>query len=108
LNEALWAYRVLQHCGIKVTPFELVYGQEAVLPIELNLHAGRVEYQDILSTVEYMDAMMDNVDDVAESRFKALRAMEKEKLKVAKAYNKRVRENSFQVDELVWKTILPL
>jgi hypothetical protein len=55
-----------------------------------------------------MDAMMDNVDDVAESRFKALRAMEKEKLKVAKAYNKRVRENSFQVDELVWKTILPL
>jgi hypothetical protein len=31
-----------------------------------------------------------------------------EKLKVARAYNKRVKEKLFQVGELVWKTILPL
>jgi hypothetical protein len=29
-------------------------------------------------------------------------------LKVAKAYNKRVKEKSFQMGDLVWKTILPL
>jgi hypothetical protein len=27
---------------------------------------------------------------------------------VAKAYNKKVRPKSFQVGELVWKTVLPL
>jgi hypothetical protein len=29
-------------------------------------------------------------------------------MRVAKAYNKRVRGKSFQIGELVWKTILPL
>jgi IS30 family transposase len=28
LNEALWAYRVSKHGAVKVTPFQLVYGQE--------------------------------------------------------------------------------
>ena len=37
LSEALWAHRVSRHGATKVTPFELVYGQEAVLPIEVNL-----------------------------------------------------------------------
>jgi hypothetical protein len=36
LSEALWAYRVSQHGAIKVTPFELVYGQEAMFPILYN------------------------------------------------------------------------
>jgi hypothetical protein len=37
-----------------------------------------------------------------------LEEIEKEMLKIAKAYNKRVVEKSFQVGDLVWKTILPL
>ena len=37
----------------------------------------------------------------------ALKEIEKDKLRVARAYNK-VRAKSFQVGELVWKTILPL
>jgi hypothetical protein len=52
--------------------------------------------------------MMDKVDEDPESRLKALEEIEKEKVKIAKAYNKRVVEKSFQVGDLVWKTILPL
>jgi hypothetical protein len=52
--------------------------------------------------------MMDKIDDVHESRFKALEEIEKVKIKIAKAYNKHVMEKSFQVGDLVWKTILPL
>jgi hypothetical protein len=37
-----------------------------------------------------------------------LEKIEKEKIKNAKAYNKRVMEKSFQVGDLVWKMILPL
>jgi hypothetical protein len=37
-----------------------------------------------------------------------LEEIEKEKVKIAKAYNKRVAEKSFQVGDLVWKMILPL
>jgi hypothetical protein len=38
--------------------------------------------------------MMDKIDDVHESQFKALEEIEKEKIKIAKAYNKRVMEKS--------------
>jgi hypothetical protein len=37
-----------------------------------------------------------------------LEEIEKEKVKIANAYNKRVVEKSFQVGDLVWKMILPL
>jgi transposase InsO family protein len=37
LSEALWAHRISRHGATNVTLFELVYGQEAVLPVEVNL-----------------------------------------------------------------------
>jgi hypothetical protein len=37
-----------------------------------------------------------------------LEEIEKEKIKIAKAYNKCVMEKSFHVGDLVWKMILPL
>ena len=45
--------------------------------------------------------MMDNIDEVSDKRLQALREMEKDKLRVARAYNKKVRSKSFQVGELV-------
>ena len=42
LSEALWAHRISRHSVTKVPPFELVYGQEAILPIEVNLDAYRL------------------------------------------------------------------
>jgi hypothetical protein len=42
LSEALWAHRVSKLGATKVTPYELVYGQDAVLPVEVNLQASRV------------------------------------------------------------------
>jgi hypothetical protein len=39
LSEALWAHHISKHSAMKVTPFELVYGQEVILPIEVNLDA---------------------------------------------------------------------
>jgi hypothetical protein len=100
LNEALWAYSV-KAWAIKVSPFELVYGQEAILPLELSVQTCRVVHQDDPSKEEYKGLMMDKIDDLPESHFAALREIEKEKLKVAKAYNQKVREKSFQVGELV-------
>jgi hypothetical protein len=104
----LWAHRTSRHRATKVTPFELVYGQEAVLPIEMSLQNLRITGQDYLSAKEYTELMIDKVDEAPESRLKALDQIEKEKVKIAKAYNKRVVEKLFQVGDLVWKTILSL
>ena len=85
-----------------------MYGQEAVLPVEVNLDAYRLAKQNELSAVDYYNSMMDNIDDVTDKRMKALKEIEKNKLRVARAYNKKVKYKSFQVGDLVWKTILPL
>ena len=52
--------------------------------------------------------MMDNIHEVANKRMKALKEIEKDKFRVARAYNKKVKDKSFQVGDIFWKTILPL
>jgi hypothetical protein len=101
LSEALWAHRTSRHRATKVTLFELVYGQEVVLPAEVSLQNLRITGQDYLSAKEYTELMMDKVDEALESQLKALEEIEKEKVKIAKAYNERVMEKSFQVGDLV-------
>jgi hypothetical protein len=108
LNEALWAHHISRHDITKVTPFELVYGHEAMLPIEVNLDAYRLAKQNDLTTIMYHDLMMDNIDEVTDVRLKVLKEIEKDKARVAKVYNKKVKSKSFQVGELVWKTTLPI
>jgi hypothetical protein len=92
----------------KGNPIWLVYGQEAVQPMEIGLQSLRVTRQDYVSAREYTELMMDKVDEASKSRLKALEEIEKENVKIAKAYNKRVLEKPFQVGYLVWKMILPL
>jgi hypothetical protein len=52
--------------------------------------------------------MLDSLDEVSDERVKTLGEIERDKLRVARAYNRKVKEKSFQVRDLVWKTILPI
>jgi hypothetical protein len=85
LSEALWTHRISRHGASKVTPFGLVYGQEAMLPVEVNLDAYRLAKQNNLSVVDYHDSMMDNIDEVTNKRLKTLKEIEKDNLRVARA-----------------------
>jgi hypothetical protein len=73
----------------KVTLLELIYGQEVVLPVEINLQSCRVARQRVISVVEYTDLVMDRIYETSECQFRALREIEREILKVVKANNKR-------------------
>jgi hypothetical protein len=74
----------------------------------VNLVAYRLAKQNELPTVDYHDLMMDNINEVINKRLQALKEIEKDKIRVARAYNKKVKLKSFQVGDLVWKTILPV
>jgi hypothetical protein len=54
-----------------------------------------------LSTVDYHNLMFDMLDEVPDERVKALDKIERDKLRVTKAYNKREKEKLFQVRDLV-------
>ena len=71
-----------------------MYGQEAVLPIEVNLDTYRLARQNDISAVDYHDLMIDNIDEATNKRLMALRESEKDKLRVARAYNKKVKGKS--------------
>jgi hypothetical protein len=108
LSEALWAHRISKHRATKVFPFELVYGQEVVLPVEISLNAVRIARQNDLAIGDYYNLMMDNIDEVTDKRLVALGEIKKDKIMIANAYNKKVKAKSFQVGDLTWKIVLPL
>jgi hypothetical protein len=54
-----------------------------------------------LSVVYYHNLMLYMLDEASNERMNALEEIEKDKLMVARAYNKRVKEKSFQVRDFV-------
>jgi hypothetical protein len=76
--------------------------------VEVSLNAIRIAKQNDLAICDYYDLMMDNIDEVTDKRLMALKKIEKDKIMVAKAYNKKVEAKSFQVRDIVWKIVLPL
>jgi hypothetical protein len=78
------------------------------LPVEVNLGAYRLAKKNDLDVIVCHNLMMDNIDEITDRRMRALKEIEKDKARLVWAYKKKVRLKSFQVGELVWKTILPL
>jgi hypothetical protein len=82
-------------------------GEEQAKVVVWEVHDGICEAHQSASKMNLWSTPVDlQVHD--ERRPKALKEIEKEKVKIAKAYNKRVVEKLFQVGDLVWKMILPL
>ena len=103
----LWAYRTSKKLSINTTPFLLVYGHDAVLPVEVTVQSLRVARQNQLSHTDYEDAMMAEMDDLDEAQVAALNSIILHKQRVIKNYNRRVRPKTFAIGDLVWKVILP-
>jgi hypothetical protein len=69
--------------------------------VEVNLDALQIARQNELSVVDYHNLMLNRLDEVSDERVKTLGENERDKLRVVRAYNKRVKEKLFQVGELV-------
>jgi hypothetical protein len=52
--------------------------------------------------------MLDRLDEVSDEWVKYIGEIERDKLRVATAYNKRVKQKLFQVGDLVWNMIFPI
>jgi hypothetical protein len=65
------------------------------------LNALRIARQNELLAVDYHNLMLDRLDEASNERVKALGEIERDNLRVARAYNKRVNEKPFQIGDLV-------
>jgi hypothetical protein len=64
------------HGAIKVTPYQLVYGHDAVLPWEIKTGSRRIFSQDQLTADDYDTLMKDELEDVVAHRLRALVSIE--------------------------------
>ncbi|XP_050896211.1 uncharacterized protein LOC127102939 [Lathyrus oleraceus] len=89
-------------------PISIVYGNDAVLPVEIQVQAVRTQRQYEIPSEDYWSMMTDGLVDVDEERMLALDSLQRQKEKVARAYNKKVKGKMFSVNDLVWRVILPM
>jgi hypothetical protein len=91
------------HGATQTSPCELVYGHHAVLPWEMQSESRRVVLQKDLSSKDYNDLMMDELENLHMIRLRALENIEKNKMWVTKYYNQKVKFKQFAEGDLVWK-----
>jgi len=96
------------HGATKVSPCQLVYGHDAVLPWEIKTGSRWIFSQDQLTTDDYITLMKDELEGLAGHRLKALVNIEENKKRVARWYDKRVKAKEFADGDLVWKLIMPI
>ena len=96
------------HGSIKISPYELVYGHNAVLPWEIQTGLRRATLQNDLSAKVYKNLMMDDLEDLSCYRLHVLENIEANNLRIAKYYNKKMKSKQFSKGDLVWKVKLPI
>ncbi|KAM2459303.1 hypothetical protein TB1_007454 [Malus domestica] len=64
LGNTLWAYRTSRRAGTGTTPYALTFGQDAVLPMEINVSSVRIQNQFGLHREEYIEAMCQGIEDL--------------------------------------------
>ena len=103
LPSVLWAYRTTTRTPTGETPFQLAYGSEAVIPIEVGLISYRVDNHDERRNDKAIRLQLDLLDKVratAEQRLTHYQNL------MAKHYNSRVRHRDFQVGDLVLRKVM--
>ena len=104
LPKVLWAYRTTRKSTTRETLFALAFGTEAVAPIEVGLESPRVKFA---STKRNEETLRLNLDLLEEKREQALKHAEDYQGKTTRYDDRKVKPNSFKLDNLVFKKLLP-
>src|ERR1051325_2764656 len=90
IGEALWAYRTTHQTPTGVTPYSLVFGVEAVLPLERELPSLRMAIQELLTTEENARLRLEELQALDEARLEAQQALECYQVRISKSFDKNV------------------
>ncbi|XP_028064066.1 uncharacterized protein LOC114267239 [Camellia sinensis] len=108
LQEALWAYRTSHRTPTQATPYSLVFGGEAVLPLEVQIPSLGVAIQESLTEDESARVRLAELEALDERRLYAQQNLEIYQQRMANVFNKRVRLCSFKKEDLVLMVRTPI
>ena len=103
---ALHGYRTSVHTSTGETPFSLVYGMEAVLPVEVEIPSLCVLMEAKLTEAEWCQTRYDQLNLIEEKRLTAMCHGQLYQQRMKKAFDKKVKPRVFREGDLVLKKIL--
>uniref|UniRef100_A0A2N9GT35 Uncharacterized protein n=1 Tax=Fagus sylvatica TaxID=28930 RepID=A0A2N9GT35_FAGSY len=102
MNGAVEAANKERH-PLEPPPYSLVYGMEAVLPVEVEIPSLRILSQTQLEEAEWAQARYEQLNFIDEKRLAALCHGQLYQRRIERAYNKKARPRTFQPGDLVLK-----
>ena len=101
----MWAYRTSFCTSTGATPYSLVYGMEAVLPVEIEMRSLRVALEQHVSEAEWVQSRYDQLSLLDEKRLRTTFHAQAYLRKMTRAFRKRVKPRKFQRGDLVLKVL---
>ncbi|KAH9289992.1 hypothetical protein KI387_034109, partial [Taxus chinensis] len=103
LKTALWADRITPKRAIGNSPFVLVYGREAKLPLSLELPSLELAHQLEVIESDPLTVRFAELMELEEVRDKAMKTLEQHQAQVKKSFDKKASDRHFQEGDLVLK-----
>ena len=103
---SLHGYCTSAQTSTEATPYSLVYGMEAVLPIEIQIPSLRILKDAGLDEDEWIHTRLDQLNLIDEKRLIAVCHGQTYQKLMIKAFNKKVKRQEYQVGDLVIKRII--
>ncbi|XP_015169151.1 uncharacterized protein [Solanum tuberosum] len=107
LPYSLLGYRMTVRTSIGATPYLLVYGTEAVIPVEIEIPSSRIILEAELSDVDWVRKRIVQLTLIDEKRMVIVCHGQLYRQRMIRAFHKKVRAKIFKIDQLVLKRIFP-
>ena len=98
LPSTLWAIRTTAHSGTRDTPFNLAFGTDAVILVEIEINTLRVSHYDSQQNEVNIRANLDLLKEMREDA--SIKAAARQR-SVAQHFNKQVKARLFEEGDLV-------
>jgi hypothetical protein len=106
LKFALWADRVTTKKSIGISPFQLVYGAEVVLPSQLAIPVAKF-FQDYQEQPNDMIKMIHQLVEVQQAREQVMDIIQDHQQRIKQVFDKKAKKERFQIGDLVLKWDAP-
>ena len=102
---ALWGYRTFIRVLTKATPYCLVYGSEAILPIEVEIQSLRVLVKTKVLEEYWAKARYEQLALIDEKKARVRYHAQGYQKRIAKEFNKKVKPRNLKEGDLVLKVL---
>lgn len=105
---ALHGYRTSVRTFTGATPFSLVYGMDAVLPIEVEISSLRILTDVKLDEAEWVKARLDQLNLIDEKRLASICHGQLYQRRMKRAFDRKVHPRNLEVGDLVIRKIMSI